>query len=329
MLPADKLWPINEYWDFHAGGNEFNNIKIHTAALEARYGKADSAEDYAYKSQLMAYEGIRAMFEAFTRNKYTSTGLIQWMLNNAWPGIIWHLYDYYLRPGGGYFGAKIANETVHPIYAPHDGSIAITNSSYEPKSGLKLTVKVLNLDMTEKFTRTVPVDLAPDEARVLFPLPALTDLSPTYFIDLRVHDGAGKQVGSSFYWASTAPETLAYDKTKWYVTPAKTYADFTALATLPKVALTHKVSSRREGDEGRTDVVLTNPSKSLAFFVRLKLNRGARGEEVLPVRWSDNYVSLLPGETRTLTARYRIADLGGKPAALEYSGGNVTTVHTR
>ena len=65
-------------------------------------------EDFAAKSQIMAYEGIRAMFEAYSRNKYRSTGVIQWMLNNAWPGLIWHLYDYYLRPGGGYFGAKIA-----------------------------------------------------------------------------------------------------------------------------------------------------------------------------------------------------------------------------
>ena len=100
MLPPDKLWPINEYWDFHAGGGQFSNIKVHTDALNARYGEAKNAEDYTFKSQLMAYEGIRAMFEAFSRNKYTSTGVIQWMLNNAWPSVIWHLYDYYLRPGG-------------------------------------------------------------------------------------------------------------------------------------------------------------------------------------------------------------------------------------
>ena len=49
----------------------------------------------------MAYDGERAMFEAYARNKYDSTGVIQWMMNNAWPSLIWHLYDYYLRPGGG------------------------------------------------------------------------------------------------------------------------------------------------------------------------------------------------------------------------------------
>ncbi|HEY0713270.1 MAG TPA: glycosyl hydrolase family 2, partial [Polyangia bacterium] len=91
MLPADKLWPLNEQWNYHAGGGQFSKLDIYNTALENRYGKAATLEDYTHKGQLMAYEGIRAMFEAFTRNKYTSTGVIQWMLNNAWPSVIWHL----------------------------------------------------------------------------------------------------------------------------------------------------------------------------------------------------------------------------------------------
>ena len=68
-------------------------------ALANRYGKSDNVEDFATKSQMQTYEGVRAMYEAYSRNKYESTGVIQWMLNNAWPSMIWHLYDYYLRPG--------------------------------------------------------------------------------------------------------------------------------------------------------------------------------------------------------------------------------------
>ena len=116
MLPADRLWPMNEFWMFHAGGDEFKDLKLFTAALEGRYGKATSVEDYARKAQALAYEGQRAMFEAFGRNKYEATGVIQWMLNNAWPSMIWHLYDYYLRPGGGYYGTKQACEPLHVQY---------------------------------------------------------------------------------------------------------------------------------------------------------------------------------------------------------------------
>ena len=110
MLPADHLWPIDDVWNYHAGGGQFRTIQTFTDALTARYGAATSIEDYALKAQLMTYEGERAMFEGYARNQFTSTGVIQWMLNNAWPSMIWHLYDYYLRPGGGYFGTKKACE---------------------------------------------------------------------------------------------------------------------------------------------------------------------------------------------------------------------------
>jgi len=326
MIPADKLWPINEHWNFHAGGGVFKNVDVHTAALEARYGKASDVVDYTFKSQLMAYEGIRAMFEAFSRNKYTSTGLIQWMLNNAWPGIIWHLYDYFLLPGGGYFGAKVANQPLLPLYSYPDGSIWAVNSTYLPQAGLTLSARVLNLDMSEKFAREVPLELPPDGTKQVLALPPidqLPGLSPTYFLQLTIKDATGKQRGSNFYWLSTAPEKLAYEKTEWYVTPAKTYADFTALRELPKVRLKTQSRSARQGDQGTTTVRLHNPSKSLAFFVRLKVNKGKGGEEVLPVLWEDNYVSLLPGEKREITARYRVGDLGGKRAEVELQGWNL------
>ncbi|HEY0705797.1 MAG TPA: glycosyl hydrolase family 2, partial [Polyangia bacterium] len=196
MFPPDKLWPQNDVWSFHAGGDVFTNLDVFTKALDARYGKATTVEDFAHKSQLMAYEGIRAMFEAYSRNKYLSTGVIQWMLNNAWPGLIWHLFDYYLRPGGGYFGAKLALETVHPIYSYDDGSIWLVNSGYVDREKLTLTAKVYTLDMIEKFSESVDLDLDADGTRWGLQIPALSGLSSTYFVKLTVQDKAKKVVGS-------------------------------------------------------------------------------------------------------------------------------------
>jgi exo-1,4-beta-D-glucosaminidase len=140
---------------------------------------------------------------------------------------------------------------------------------------------------------------------------------------LRLEDSSGKLVGSNLYWLSTKPETLDWAKTTWWMTPTETYADFTALSQLPKVKL--RVSSRTEhrGEEAITHVTLDNPSKSLAFFVRLKVNKGPKGEEILPVVWEDNYISLLPGEKRELTATYCASELGAAKAAVEISGWNV------
>src|SRR5437868_374815 len=195
MLGKDHLWPIDDWWNYHSGGGAFKTIGVFTEALNNRYGKADNVDDYALKSQLMAYEGIRAMYEAYSRNKYESTGVIQWMLNNAWPSMIWHLYDYYLRPGGGYFGAKKAMEPLHPVYSYDDHAIWLVSSQYTDAPGLKLTAKILNLDMTEKFSKDAVLDVAADATVKILTLPDVSGLSPTYFVVLRLEDSTGKLVG--------------------------------------------------------------------------------------------------------------------------------------
>src|SRR5258708_32041456 len=203
------------------------------------------------------------------------------MLNNAWPSMIWHLYDYYLRPGGGYFGAKKATQALDPVYGYDDHSVWLVSSQYEDAKGLRLTAKVLNLDMSEKFSNQVSLDAAADSTNKTLTLPEIDGLSPTYFLVLRLQDSSGKLVGSNFYWLSNNPETLDWEKSNWYTTPTASFADYRALSQLPKVKL--KVTSRSEhkGEESITHVTLENPSKALAFFVRLKVNRGAKGEEIL------------------------------------------------
>ncbi len=327
MVPKDHLWtvdgPLDEYWNFHAGGGSFKTIKVFTDALNARYGKAGSAEDFTYKSQLMTYEGVRAMFEAYSRNKYTSTGVIQWMLNNAWPSMIWHLYDYYLRPGGGYFGAKKAMQALDPVYGYDDHSVWLVSSQYVDAKGLKLEARVFNLDGTQKFSKDAELDAAADSTAKVFALPQIEGLSPVYFLDLRVTDGSGKLVGSNFYWLSTKPETLDWTKSNWYMTPTASYADYTSLARLPKVKLNVSRRSEVRGEDAVTRVTVENPSKTPAFFVRLKLDKEKGGEEILPVVWQDNYISLLPGEKREITASYRASALGTAKPEIEISGWNV------
>ena len=323
MLPKEHLWPMDEFWDYHAGGGAFKNIQVFREALDARYGPSNSAEEFTSKAQAMDYEGIRAMFEAYSRNKYTSTGVIQWMLNNAWPSVIWHLYDYYLRPGGSYFGAKKAMQPLNAVYGYDDHSVWLVSSQYADAKGLKLTAKILNLDMTEKFSKDVTLDAAADSTQKVMALPAIEGLSPTYFLVLRVQDAGGKLVGSNFYWLSTKPETLDWQNSTWYKTPTASFADYTALAQLPKVKLNVSSRTERKGGDAVTHVTLENPSKNLAFFVRLKVDKGAGGPEVLPVLWDDNYISLLPGEKRELAATYRAAELGTAKPVVELKGWNL------
>jgi exo-1,4-beta-D-glucosaminidase len=322
MLPKEHLWPIDEFWNYHAGGGAFKDIHVFTDALNARFGPAISAEDYTFKAQLQTYEGVRAMYEAYSRNKYASTGVIQWMLNNAWPSVIWHIYDFYLRPGGGYFGAKRAMEALHPLYGYDDHSVWAVSSQYQDAKGLKLTVRVFNLDMTERYSQQASLDMPADSTQKVLTLPGIDGLSPTYFLALRLEDSTGKAVGGNFYWLSSKAETVDWEKSNWYTTPTASYADYTQLSQLPKVKLGVMHQSERKGEEEMTHVTLTNPSKSLAFFVRLKITKGKGSEEILPVLWQDNYVSLLPGERRELRATYRALELGTARPVVEVSGWN-------
>jgi exo-1,4-beta-D-glucosaminidase len=323
MVGKEHLWPIDEVWNFHAGGGNFKDIHIFSDALARRYGKSNSVEEFALKSQLQTYEGVRVMYEAYSRNKYESTGVIQWMLNNAWPSMIWHLYDYYLRPGGGYFGAKRAMERLHPLYGYDDRSIWLVSSQYEDAQGLKLSTKIYDLDMSEKFSHEDSVDAPADSTAKIFTLPELQGLSPVYFVALRLWDSAGKLVGSNFYWLSTKPETLNWAKSSWFTTPTRSFADYTALAQLPKVTLKVREHTEVRGEESVTHVSLENPSRSLAFFIRLQVKRQGSDDEILPVIWQDNYISLLPGETREVSATYRTRELNGAQPVVGVSGWNV------
>jgi len=326
MIPKEHLWPIDEYWNYHSGGGQFKNVNVFTAALNGRYGVARDVRDYAIKSQLMTYEGQRAMFEAYARNRYNSTGVIQWMLNNAWPTLIWHLYDYYLMPAGGYFGTKKACEPIHVQYSYDDKSVVAVNTTYQPQPKLKLTAQIYDLNLAEKFSKVTEIDLAADSNFKAFSIPEIKDLSATYFLNLTLQNATGQIVSSNFYWLSTTDDVLDKTKTKWYYTPVSSYADMTQLEQLPAVKLAVSGRTSRRGGEETARVAISNPSQSLAFFVHLQIKQGSSERDVLPVIWQDNYISLLPGERRELTASYKVRDLGNAAAFLKVEAWNSAPV---
>ena len=347
FLPPDKLWPQNEVWGYHAGGERFQTLTFYNTSMEHRYGPPLDLGDFVRKAHAMDYEGERAMFEAYARNKFHSTGVIQWMLNNAWPSTIWHLYDYYLVPAGGYYGTKKATEPMHVMYSYNDRSVAVVttlNTSY----AVKVTATLYNLDGTEKWTQDAMVDAGPDKAAVAFTVPQPSDVSTTYFLKLYAAERDSRVASYNFYWLSTKPDEMDWNATHGTaVTPQSAYADMTALQSLPPAqvrvetkpavspcALPYAVHPQAgpttppvkasECDAGflYQQLAISNPAKTLAFMVRLRLVKGD-GEDVVPALFDDNFISLMPGESRTVGVRYRASDLDRTPAHFEVSGWNV------
>src|ERR1700739_1548756 len=262
FIPKEHLWPIDEYWNFHSGRDRFADVHVFTDALTKRYGAATSLDDYERKAQAMAYDNERSMFEAYARNKYASTGVIQWMLNNAWPSLIWHLYDYDLVPAGGYFGTKKAQEIVHVQYSYNDDSIAVVNGTYETIKDLKVAARIFNIDGKEGASHYATLNIGADAAAKAFDLPKPSNLSKIYFLKLYLYDSSGKLISDNFYWLSTKLDTLDWSTRKDTVyTAQKEVADPSGLTSLPQVKL--QVTSSLGEDSAI--ITVKNPSSSVAF----------------------------------------------------------------
>ena len=326
ILPKEHLWPIDDWGTFHAGLHNFKDLHVFTRCLNKRYGDATSLDDFLMKSQMMRYEAIRAMYEAYSRNKYASTGVIVWMLNNGWPSLIWNLYDYQLRAAGGYFGAKNALEALHPMYGYDDHAIWVVSSQYRDAPNLKVTATIYDLNMKERFSRQANLDATADSTNKVFTLPELPDLTPVYFLKLTLADASGKVVGSNFYWFPSKPETITHGVVNIDDGFAQTFADFRALSQLGKVTVQVTTQTAQEHEDVVTHITLQNHDSTLAFFIRLNLSFCGTGKEILPVLWSDNYISLIPGETRELTATYHASQ--PEPVRVDIAGWNVNQVAT-
>jgi exo-1,4-beta-D-glucosaminidase len=325
MIPPDHLWPIDEVWDYHCARHEFNTLDRYLEALNKRYGKVNDLEDFIRKAQVANYEAMRAMFEAFAAHRPVSTGVVQWMLNAAWPKLYWQLYDYYLMPNGAFYGAKKASRPIHVLYDPKNEGVYVVNDRLSPLGGWKAQVRVFDLHSKEVFHEVWDVEFGENTVAQVGRIPQIKGLTPVYFLDLKLADNAGGLIDENFYWLSTKKDVMNYPATEWFVTPIKEFADLTSLDKLPPVTLKILSAFEETGAEHKVRVTLDNPTDTIAFFVNLDVIGRQTGNTVVPIYWDNNCFSLLPGESRTISGSFSSQDLQGEKPELRISGWNVKT----
>jgi len=324
FLPDPEAWPASANWSYHNGSGKFETLKVLDEAMNAVYAQPHSAAEYERIAQTMEYDSERAMFEAYSKNKYNSTGVIQWMLNNAWPSMIWHLYDYYLDAGGGYFGAKKALEPLHIQYSYDDNSIAVVNSTYSDAEALHASVRVYNLAGKEIYNSQTIVDLAGDSVQRVFSIPEnlYQGADRILFIDLKLSNAEGTEVSQNFYWVPTTLTTFDWQKTDYTHTPASRHEDLAALTSLPQSKITARVDIEKTPRGRVLRLHLDNSSSLLAFQISAAL-RTQSGGLISPVLWSDNWIELVPGESRTLTAL--LPDTAPANPVVQIAGWNIAS----
>jgi exo-1,4-beta-D-glucosaminidase len=336
FIPADKLWPINDWWFYHAGSTERNNTLANAAlVVDKRYGPSKGAAEFAEKAQISHYENTRAQFEAFAANGWDDHKMtMYWMLNSQWPNFFGHIIDYYLKPGGAYFGAKKGLRPANIVYDYYAGGdrtkarIFVVNQTLTPLSGLQASVALVDLDGVVKFsTKAAPVDARPNSSVVALEIPRVKELTPVFFVRCQLREPDGRLLADNVYWQSATQDVLGPpDKEKAFDSSQVAWADLSALNSM-KVAKISAIGKTTEANGWSTaTVTLKNESNVPAFFVRAEVVNSANGAEILPITWTDNYVTVFGGESITLEAHYRTADSGGMAPLVRVQGHNVPII---
>ncbi len=304
MLPEQNYWPIDSMWDYHSGRHAFANMDRYNKALKNRYGTFDSMEEYCKWAQVASYEAIRPMFEAFESNKPEATGVVQWMLNSAWPETFWQLYDYYLIPTGAYFGTKKACQPINLVYNYDNNKVYLVNSTQLTFNDMKLVLKGFDSNSNLKQNQTVTIDCESNSSQSVFDFNWNKFSGNLAFLKLEVYGNNDSLLSDNFYWLSRKKDVPdEYSTSSWIYTPTKEFADYSGLLNLPSSSLDVRSFRMVEGTDLTFKVTITNTSKKISFFNELKVVDEKTGDRLFkPVFWSDNYVSLLPGEQKIIKA---------------------------
>lgn len=293
--PLPDQWPLSDtlaYHDWHFGGN--GDTRTFMAALATMFGPGTSLADFERKAQMMNLETHKAMYEGLMAHLWTkNTGRLLWMTHPAWPSNAWQIYSSDYDTHAAFYGAKKATEPLHIQMNLPDYRLAVVNTGQAERPGLTATTLVTDLGGRELFRRTDAVD-APANAVAnlpVLPLGSLFAANPMLLVSLRLADAAGTVVSENFYWQGQAP------------------GDYQALNTMPVVPVTATLSAPAIDGRDRLVVAsLRNDTATPALAVKLTLV-DADGQRILPALYTDNYVSLLPGEGTSVTIRYPAAHM--------------------
>ncbi len=308
MMPQKDWEIINDDWAQHDLAKGAQHGDTYPYVLAGRYGRVVNLADFVRKAQMMNYEAFRAMYEG--RNAmlfHPDTGVITWMSNPAHPSFVWQLYDYDLEPNASLFAVESASEMVHVQMNESNGTLQVINNQPHSISGATAHLSILNLDGKSALERDYPVSGPADAAINLGAVPLPKDLSGVYFVRLQLRDSDGTVLSRNLYWKPN---------------PANG-EDLTPLDQLPVMHLTGTVTRHDANGRMLLDVTLTNPGDTMALMAHLQLRRKSSGKRVLPAFYSDNYISLAPGESRTVTIDASQADLKGDTPLVVLDGWNV------
>jgi exo-1,4-beta-D-glucosaminidase len=268
------------------------------------------------KAHVIDYEGTKAMFEAFRCAIPQTTGIVQWMLNSAWPSLYWQLYDYYLIPTAGYYGVKKANLPQQLIYNYKENAVYAVNEYIDKLLTGSATIQIYSFNSQLLYEKEIALNADANTSQKIDQLPSFSE---NVFLSLKLKNEKQTVFADNFYWLSADKDEFDWDKTQWVHTPTLKYANQKALNKIPATSVQAII---HQNNPGKIIFKLKNESPAIAFFIQL-LIKDDSGEILYPVEWSDNYISLLPKEERWVACSFEKQTVKNKKLSLSISGWNI------
>ncbi|MEW2549701.1 discoidin domain-containing protein [Streptomyces sp. NPDC047002] len=316
MVGDEPEWPIAGAWYHHDWSTKGNQApQNYRAAIEARLGAATGLDDFSRKAQFVNYENTRAMFEAWNAHLWKdASGLMLWMSHPAWHSTVWQTYDYDFDVNGTYYGARSACEPHHVQADPQDWRVLAVNHTPTALKGARVTARLYDLaGRALGAAHTGTVDVAAAGTAPSFTVGWDGGLPALHLLRLTFEDARGAVLSRNTYWRYRDP------------------ADMRALGRAGRATVSASLGQVRRAAGGRREVAATvhNRGAAVAAMVRLSLLDARSGERVLPTLYGDNYLWLLPGESRTVTLSWPAAALRSGRPALRTEGYNAARALTR
>jgi hypothetical protein len=307
-VPAPDQWPPDDVWayhDWHFSGNGDNGPFL--AQIQTEFGAATSLEDFERKAQMLNYVDHRAMFEGMNAHLWApNSGRMLWMTQPAWPSNYWEILSHDYDTQASFYGVKKACEPLHVQLDLSNYGVTVVNTTTDSLKGLTVAANVYSLENRLLLHNEQPFDAPADSSTNGTSL----NLAPLFsngvlLVKLELKDGGGKLLSDNFYW-------LAADS-----------ASYRQLNKLPAASVVvTEMADEAMGAASQKTVRIENRGKSAALEIKLTLVDSESGARILPAYYSDNYVSLLPGESRTISVGYRSSPGQGTPQ-LTVRGWNV------
>jgi beta-galactosidase/beta-glucuronidase len=307
-IPKEDQWPIGDDWayhDWHQSGN--GDMAPFMAQMQAEFGAPVSLEDFERKAQMLDYVDHRAIFEGMNAHLWSpNSGRLLWMTQPAWPSNTWQILNADYDTQSSFYAVKKACEPLHVQLDLSNDNVAVVNTTNDAQAGLTLTANVYSLENKVLLHKEEKRDAAADALTDGFQLELapLLAAEKMVLVNLELRNASGEVVSRNFYW-------LGADS-----------ASYRRLNRLPTATVSATARSTRAGDNIRVKVELSNTGIAVSLATKLTLLNATDGSRILPAYYTDNYVSLLPGESRQIEIEYPAKSANG-PAQVALRGWNL------